>query len=171
MSLDFPDPQGSIRYLDRSTLVRTPTTGARSWSTDVSKRAQAPLGKLVLHVLQETKPEGRHKISWKPSWKRSLTLRDGPAPWGRPPLNYCARTWMTALYTAPSPVGAQAHTGSPFKEKLPEVQLETTLTFHNRIGAGTSKWVLLCWKSSGLMMWQFLKDFWNSSFNVSRIRN
>ena len=46
---------------------------------------------------------------------------------------------MTALYTAPSPVGAQAHTGSPFKEKLPEVQLETTLTFHNRIGAGTSK--------------------------------
>lgn len=162
VSLDFPDPQGSIRYLDRSTLARTPATGARSWSTDVSNRAQAPLGKLVLHVLQETQPEGQHKISRKPSWKWGHTLRDGLL-WtmGQGP-------WMTAPHRAPSPAGAHAHTASAFTENPPDVRPKTTFPFHNRVGAAASKRVLLCWETSGLTMWQVLKESWNSSFNVSR---
>lgn len=55
VSLDFPELQGSMRYLDNNTFTLTPRTGAQSWSTEELKRAQAPLDKFVLQVLLKKK--------------------------------------------------------------------------------------------------------------------
>lgn len=93
-----------------------------------------------------------------------------PALGGRHPLNDCARTrkWVT-LYSATSTVTTDAHTVTSSKENQSEVWLTTTSVFHKCIRTWASEWTLLCWRSSGLTMWHFLKDFWNSSLNnVSR---
>jgi hypothetical protein len=55
-TLDLPEPQCSIRYLDARTmpLMAPGTSGSvlNPNSTDVSTRAQPPLGKSLLHVLR-----------------------------------------------------------------------------------------------------------------------
>jgi hypothetical protein len=53
MIRDLPDPQGSIRYLEASTIPLTPPsiTGPSGCSTDVSTMTHAPLGRSVLQDL------------------------------------------------------------------------------------------------------------------------
>lgn len=53
MMRDLPDPQGSMRYLEASTIPLTPPsiTGPSGCSTDVSTMTHAPLGKSVLQDL------------------------------------------------------------------------------------------------------------------------
>ena len=53
VSLDFPEPQGSMRYLDaRTTPWTPPMSGASGCSTEVETNTQAPLVRSVLHVLK-----------------------------------------------------------------------------------------------------------------------
>jgi hypothetical protein len=53
MIRDLPDPQGSMRYLEASTIPLTPPsiTGPSGCSTDVSTMTHAPLGRSVLQDL------------------------------------------------------------------------------------------------------------------------
>lgn len=55
MMRDLPDPQGSMRYLEASTIPLTPPsiTGPSGCSTDVSTMTHAPLGKSVLQDLSQ----------------------------------------------------------------------------------------------------------------------
>lgn len=59
VSLDFPEPQGSIKYWESMTMARTaPMRGASSCSTEMATSTHIPLGKSVLHVLQEWMQDG-----------------------------------------------------------------------------------------------------------------
>lgn len=60
MIRDLPDPQGSIRYLDASTIPLTPLsiTGPSGCSTDVSTITHAPLGRSVLQDLTQINNDG-----------------------------------------------------------------------------------------------------------------
>lgn len=59
VSLAFPEPQGSIKYWESITMARTaPMRGASSCSTEVATSMHIPLGKSVLHVLQEWMQDG-----------------------------------------------------------------------------------------------------------------
>lgn len=51
---DFPEPQGSIKYRDASTMPRTQpgTDSASGCSTDVSTTIQPPLVRSVFHDLR-----------------------------------------------------------------------------------------------------------------------
>jgi hypothetical protein len=53
MMRDLPDPHGSMRYLEASTIPLTPPsiTGPSGCSTDVSTMTHAPFGKSVLQDL------------------------------------------------------------------------------------------------------------------------
>lgn len=54
VSLAFPEPHGSIRYWESITMARTaPIRGASSCSTEMATSMHVPLGKSVLHVLQQ----------------------------------------------------------------------------------------------------------------------
>jgi hypothetical protein len=55
MMRDLPEPQGSMRYLEASTIPLTPPsiTGPSGCSTDVSTMTQAPLGKSFLQDLTQ----------------------------------------------------------------------------------------------------------------------
>jgi len=55
MMRDLPDPQGSMRYLEASTIPLTPPsiTGPSGCSTDVSTMTHAPFGKSVLQDLSQ----------------------------------------------------------------------------------------------------------------------
>lgn len=57
VSLDFPEPHGSIRYWESITTARTPPISwASSCSTDRDTRVHIPLGKSVFQVLEPNKP-------------------------------------------------------------------------------------------------------------------
>lgn len=59
VSLDLPEPQGSIRYCESITTARTPPRSwASSCSTDTDTRAHIPLGRSVLQVLRGERPSG-----------------------------------------------------------------------------------------------------------------
>lgn len=59
VSLAFPEPQGSIKYWESITMARTaPMRGASSCSTEMATSMHIPLGKSVLHVLQEHRQDG-----------------------------------------------------------------------------------------------------------------
>jgi hypothetical protein len=53
VTLDLPEPQGSIRNRDASTTPLTPpNTGASACSIDVATSTQEPFGRPVLHALE-----------------------------------------------------------------------------------------------------------------------
>lgn len=57
VSLDLPEPHGSIKYWESITAARTPPMSwASSCSTDRDTRVHIPLGKSVFQVLQRNKP-------------------------------------------------------------------------------------------------------------------
>ena len=57
VSLDLPEPHGSIKYCESITTARTPPMSwASSCSTDRDTRAHIPLGRSVLQVLQGSRP-------------------------------------------------------------------------------------------------------------------
>lgn len=59
VSLAFPEPQGSIKYWESITMARTaPMSGASSCSTEMATSMHIPLGRSVLHVLQEWMQDG-----------------------------------------------------------------------------------------------------------------
>lgn len=56
MTRDFPEPHGSIRYLEASTMPRTEfgsNNSASAWFIEVSTMTQAPRAKSIRQVLYE----------------------------------------------------------------------------------------------------------------------